>query len=68
MSASTAYALGVDKANVQLVFHVNLPFSLENLQQEAGRLVRVGGFGEHFIYYKHGDVAEMLKLLKGKST
>lgn len=60
MIATSAFGMGIDKANVKTVIHVNLPESLESYFQEAGRAGR-NGKKAYAIILKHNNDKNILK-------
>ncbi len=50
MVATNAFGMGIDKDNVQQIIHIDLPNSLENYMQEAGRAGRNGQKASSIVF------------------
>lgn len=57
MIATNAFGMGIDKDDVASVIHVDIPLSIENYVQEAGRAGRNGEESYSYLIANNNDIA-----------
>jgi ATP-dependent DNA helicase RecQ len=63
---TNAFGMGIDKADVQFVVHLDIPESLEAYYQEAGRAGRDGKKAFAVLLYRHSDLEDLQARLDEK--
>jgi len=67
--ATNAFGMGIDKPDVRLVVHADLPGSIENYLQEAGRAGRDGKLANCVLLFTKSDLEKQFDLVsRGRLT
>jgi len=66
--ATNAFGMGIDKENVKIVVHIDIPNSIENYVQEAGRAGRNGLKAFSVLLYNNATIHEFNKRVNNSIT
>lgn len=64
MLATPAFGLGINKANIRMVIHAEVPSSVESYYQEVGRAGRDGDSAQGVLLFDPDDIAIQMDFIK----
>lgn len=65
LTATSAYGMGIDKADIRTIIHVDLPRSVESYLQQSGRGGRDGKPARSILFYSIPDARDLLAGIDG---
>jgi len=65
LTATSAYGMGIDKADIRTIIHVDLPRSIESYLQQSGRGGRDGNPARSILFYSIPDARDLLIGIEG---